>query len=51
MTESVVALAEADSILESDFVIQMVRQLRAIDSYGTYKWSAEPILEPFILIQ
>jgi hypothetical protein len=50
MTESVVALAEADSILESDFVIEMVRQLRAIDSYGTYdSWSAERILEPFIL--
>jgi probable nitrogen fixation protein len=47
------AVAEAptqDPILTSDFAIEMVRQMRAVDSYGTYdSWPAEKILEPFIL--
>jgi len=48
-----VAVAEAptqDPILSSDFAIEMVRQMRAVDSYGTYdNWPAEKILEPYIL--
>jgi probable nitrogen fixation protein len=47
------AVAEAptqDPILTSDFAVEMVRQMRAVDSYGTYdSWPAEKILEPFIL--
>ena len=47
------AVAEApvqDPLLTSDFAIEMVRQMRAVDSYGTYdNWPAEKVLEPFIL--
>lgn len=39
-----------DPILESDFAKEMIRQMRAIDSYGTYdKWPTHRILDPFIL--
>jgi probable nitrogen fixation protein len=50
MNNAAIAIAEGDAMMESDFVIEMVRQMRALDSYGTYdKWSAEQILEPFVL--
>ena len=43
-------IAADDPILESDFAKEMVRQMRAIDSYGTYdKWGVNRILDPFIL--
>ena len=39
----------ADPILETDFVKEMVKQMRAIDSYGTYDgWPVERILAPYI---
>ncbi|MDD5365646.1 MAG: NifX-associated nitrogen fixation protein [Gallionellaceae bacterium] len=45
MTETV----ELDPILTTDFIKEMVKQMRAIDSYGTYdEWSVEMILAPFI---
>lgn len=44
------ALAERDPILETDFIKEMVKQMRAIDSYGTYDgWPVERILAPFVL--
>ncbi len=50
MTEAALSIAENDPELESDFAKEMVRQMRAIDTYGTYdEWSVEQILEPFIL--
>ena len=40
----------ADPILETDFIKEMARQMRALDTYGTYAgWSVEKILDPFIL--
>ena len=46
MTEAVVA----DPILETDFVKEMTRQMRALDTYGTYQgWSVEKILSPYVL--
>lgn len=40
---------EPDSILTTDFVKEMVKQMRAIDIYGTYDgWLIERILAPFI---
>ena len=40
----------ADPILETDFVKEMARQMRALDTYGTYTgWSVEKILDPFVL--
>jgi probable nitrogen fixation protein len=44
------AVTENDPVLKTDFAVEMVRQMRAIDSYGTFdSWPVERILEPFIL--
>lgn len=46
MTETMTA----DPLLETDFIREMVRQMRALDSYGTYdNRPVEHILEPFVL--
>lgn len=50
MSEATVLIAEDDPVLETDFAREMIRQMRAIDSYGTYDdWSISKILEPFVL--
>jgi probable nitrogen fixation protein len=39
-----------DPIFETDFVKEMARQMRALDTYGTYTgWTVEKILDPYIL--
>ena len=39
-----------DPIFETDFVKEMARQMRALDTYGTYQgWSVEKILAPYVL--
>lgn len=39
-----------DPILQSDFIIEMARQVRAIDSYGSYDGMSDAeILDPFVL--
>lgn len=44
------AISADDPLLDSDFANEMVRQMRAIDTYGTYDtWPTARILEPFIL--
>ena len=44
------ATAELDPILSTDFIKEMVKQMRAIDSYGTYDgWPAERILAPYVV--
>ncbi len=46
MTEAIAA----DPILETDFIKEMARQMRALDTYGSYAgWSVEQILDPFIM--
>ena len=46
MTEAIAA----DPIFETDFVKEMARQMRALDTYGTYTgWTVEKILDPYIL--
>ena len=46
MTEAIAA----DPILETDFVKEMARQMRALDTYGTYQgWTVEKILSPYVL--
>ncbi|MDR1888401.1 MAG: NifX-associated nitrogen fixation protein [Zoogloeaceae bacterium] len=41
---------ETDPILETDFIREMTRQMRALDTYGAYNgWSPEKILDPFVL--
>ena len=39
-----------DPILETDFIKEMSRQMRALDTYGTYAgYSIEKLLDPFVL--
>ena len=46
MTEAIAL----DPIFETDFVKEMARQMRALDTYGTYQgWSVEKILDPYVL--
>jgi probable nitrogen fixation protein len=48
MSELVVELN--DPVLETDFMKEMVKQMRAIDTYGTYEgMSNGEILDPFVL--
>jgi probable nitrogen fixation protein len=50
MTDDQMNIAADDPALTTDFAVEMVRQMRAIDSYGTFDtWPAEKILDPFIL--
>lgn len=43
------AVAEQDPIFTTDFIQEMAKQMRAIDSYGTYDgWTVERILAPFV---
>ena len=39
-----------DPIFETDFVKEMARQMRALDTYGSYAgWSVEKVLDPYVL--
>ena len=40
---------ETNPVLDTDFIREMVKQMRAIDSYGTYDgWPVERILAPYV---
>ncbi|MDY6942204.1 MAG: NifX-associated nitrogen fixation protein [Pseudomonadota bacterium] len=50
MGEAQALVVEDDPVLDSDFGKEMVRQMRAVDTYGTYDdWSAARILAPFVV--
>ena len=50
MAEAALVIEENDPVLESEFMKEMVKQMRAIDTYGTYDdWSEAKILDPFVL--
>lgn len=39
-----------DPIFDTDFIKEMARQMRALDTYGTYSgWTVEQILDPFVM--
>ncbi len=39
-----------DPIFETDFVKEMARQMRVLDTYGSYAgWSVEKVLDPYVL--
>jgi len=39
-----------DPLLQSDFAIELLRQLRALDTYGAYEgWSDARVLDPLIM--
>lgn len=47
---AVVEIAADDPIFETDFIKEMVTQMRALDTYDHYEgWSAARILDPFVL--
>ena len=42
--------AEDDPVLETDFIQEILKQMRALDAYDTYEgWSVVKILDPYIL--
>ncbi len=44
------ATAELDPLLTTDYIKEMVKQMRALDSYGTYEgWPVERILAPYVV--
>jgi probable nitrogen fixation protein len=50
MSEAALAISNDDPVLDTDFAREMVRQMRAVDTYGSYDdWPLEKILEPFVL--
>lgn len=50
MSEAILAITEDDPVLGTEFSDEIVKQMRAIDTYGSYdNWSVEKILDPFIL--
>jgi len=50
MAEAALVIEENDPILESEFMKEMVKQMRAIDTYDSYEgWSSAKILDPFVL--
>jgi probable nitrogen fixation protein len=50
MPETALNIATDDPVLGTDFAVEMVRQMRAIDPYGTYDdWPVAGILDPFVL--
>jgi probable nitrogen fixation protein len=47
---STVLATPADPLLQTDFIKEMAKQMRALDSYGTYDgWPTERILAPFVV--
>ncbi len=41
---------EQDALLSTDFIKEMVKQMRAVDSYGTYDgWPSDRVLAPYIV--
>ncbi len=50
MSETTVSIAADDPVLETEFAQEMVRQMRAVDTYGTFdKLPVNEILDPFVL--
>jgi len=50
MSDTPVVETPHDPIMETDFIKEMVKQMRALDSYGTYDgWTVERILQPYIV--
>ena len=50
MSELAMVIEENDELLDSEFMLEMVKQMRALDMYDTYEgWSAAKILDPFVM--
>lgn len=43
-------IAAADPIMQSDFIMEITKQMRAVDSYGVWEgYTTEQLLEPLVL--
>jgi len=50
MVEAAMVVEDNDELLETEFMKEMVKQMRALDAYDTYEgWSAAKILDPFVM--
>lgn len=50
MSQPALAIAENDPYMNSAVVVEMLKQLRAVDTYDSYEgWSEEKIIDPLIL--
>ena len=50
MSEATPSIAADDPVLETEFAQEMIRQMRAVDTYGTFdKLPANEILDPYVL--
>jgi probable nitrogen fixation protein len=50
MSEAAMVIGNDDPVLGTDFAKEMVRQMRAVDTYGNYdSWPPEQILDPFVM--
>ena len=50
MSQAVLAVANNDPYLTSAVVVEMLKQLRALDTYDTYEgWSEEKIIDPLVM--
>jgi probable nitrogen fixation protein len=50
MSQPALAVETGDPFMTSDVIVEMLKQLRALDTYDTYEsWSEEKIIDPLIL--
>lgn len=50
MNQAATVVEAGDPYITSEVVIEMIKQLRAIDTYDTYEgWSVEKIIDPLVL--
>lgn len=50
MSQPALVVEAGDPLMTSDIVVEMLKQLRAMDTYDTYEgWSEEKIIDPLIM--
>ncbi len=50
MAQAELVVTTGDPYLTSDIVVELIKQLRAIDTYDTYEgWSEEKIIDPIVM--
>lgn len=50
MSQPALVVAAGDPFMSSDIVVEMIKQLRALDTYDTYEgWSEEKIIDPLVM--
>jgi len=50
MSQAALVIETGDPYMSSDVVVEMIKQLRALDTYDTYEgWSEEKIIDPLIM--